>query len=280
MKAEFLIIGAQKAGTTWLLYNLQNHPELCLPSKELHFFSSDENFTKGVEWYHDQLVSCKEGGRIIGEKTPEYLDVISDKNSKTSKLTHERIFQYNSDIKLILIMRNPVDRALSAIQHMYRSRRVSPSVSIDQLVLGDSVWRAESFGVFNGGKYYSNILKYLDVFPKEQLLCLFYEDDVKLNYTNGLKKVCNFLDINGDVEFPKMNERKNYHSNAKLTLLLNYYFPLLKPLNKKLNMILPPYSPNVSSEVKQYLQDMYRKEVEGLVSLGYTPPQSWHLIRK
>jgi hypothetical protein len=122
---DFLIIGAQKGGSTWLYNNLQGHPNVYTPKEEIHFFSSDANHAKGTPWYHGHFPSSK-GNRIYGEKTPEYLTVIPTKNKKTSTETHNRILEYNRHMKLLVVLREPVARLRSAITHMYRTTGSHP----------------------------------------------------------------------------------------------------------------------------------------------------------
>lgn len=109
---NFLIIGAQKAGTTALFEYLSLHPNL-EPSKvkEIHFFSSNVNYNKGLDYYHsffNQTVNNKKKF----EASPSYL---------ASPDAPERIYKYNKNLKLIILLRNPIDRAFSA-WNMYRNR--------------------------------------------------------------------------------------------------------------------------------------------------------------
>src|SRR5262249_40448697 len=69
---NFIIIGAQKSGTTWLARHLRNHPEVFLVRGEIHFFDKDFNFARGRDWYESQFAAATTH-RAIGEKTPEYL---------------------------------------------------------------------------------------------------------------------------------------------------------------------------------------------------------------
>src|SRR5258707_12548722 len=70
---NFLILGAQMAGTTWLAKTLAQHPDIFIPRiKEIHYFDNDENFVKGASWYGRQFLrSCDRPA--IGERTPNYL---------------------------------------------------------------------------------------------------------------------------------------------------------------------------------------------------------------
>ena len=70
---NFLLIGAQKAGTTWISAMLREHPQIFLPQrKELHFFNRRDNYERGLEWYRAQF-GQHQGEPAIGECTPNYL---------------------------------------------------------------------------------------------------------------------------------------------------------------------------------------------------------------
>lgn len=98
-----LIIGAKKAGTTALLFFLSKHPQVVRNEayEELFFFTS--YYEKGLEWYRNQM-PYSVYGQIVIEKTPQYF---------TGAEVPKRVFQMNPDIRLILTVRNPVERAIS-----------------------------------------------------------------------------------------------------------------------------------------------------------------------
>ena len=114
-KPNFFCIGAQKCGTTSLFNLLVEHEDIFLPSvKEDHFFDVDERFNKGLDWYLDQYFKDANNEKIVGSITPDYLFF-----NKCPK----RIFNLlGKDIKLIIILRNPVDRAYS--HYLMSKRRV------------------------------------------------------------------------------------------------------------------------------------------------------------
>lgn len=106
-KVDFLVVGAQKAGTTALDAYLRLHPEICMAKiKEVHFFDNDNYFAndkadyKAYHSFFDPLPSQ----RLLGETTPSYMYWLE---------APRRIWEYNPDIKLIIVLRNPIDRAYS-----------------------------------------------------------------------------------------------------------------------------------------------------------------------
>src|SRR5438105_15608557 len=118
-KLSFVIAGAQKSGTTALNYYLKRHPQIALPvKKELHFFDRDELFAGAPVSYEPlhRMFRPTRPGTIAGENTPIYL---------YWRPALERIREYNAAIKLIAILRNPIERAFSQ-WNMQRQRGSEP----------------------------------------------------------------------------------------------------------------------------------------------------------
>ena len=111
----FLVIGAQRAGTSLLHQILLGHPEVYVPRerKEVHYF--DRYFERGVAWYEGYFpaADAARSYRAIGEITPDYL---------ATEEAPARIHALLPACRLIAILRNPVDRAYSWYQHARRSR--------------------------------------------------------------------------------------------------------------------------------------------------------------
>ena len=110
---QVICIGAKKCGTGAFQNFLAHHPPLHKPPglDEVHFFDNDQEYAKGIEYYHD-LMPETSAGEITYEKTPKYM-VIPE--------VPERIFAMNNTIKLIAIVCNPVNRAFSDYTHVVKS---------------------------------------------------------------------------------------------------------------------------------------------------------------
>lgn len=108
VKVNFIICGTQKGGTSALDLYLRMHPEICMAAnKEVHFFDNEEYFisnnTIDYSLYH-KVFEPKVGSRLLGEATPIYMYWYG---------APKRIWEYNPEIKLIVILRNPIERAYS-----------------------------------------------------------------------------------------------------------------------------------------------------------------------
>jgi hypothetical protein len=201
---SFLIIGAQRAGTTTLFDYLLRHPDIRGPlhggevswtRKEIHFF--DERFQLGVDWYRSYfpLAASRRMARlrgrdlVVGEATPYYM---------FHPLVPERVAATIPDVKLIALLRDPVARAYSHYQMMLRSGRETLSfedalaAEADRLAVDggldavveagfgdDRPWRHHHHrhhAYFSRGLYAEQLERWLEYFPREQLLILHAED--------------------------------------------------------------------------------------------------------
>ena len=123
----FLIIGAQKSATRWLRLNLGLHPSVFTASRELEFFNNRERYQDlGTSWYRDQFEGWA-GEAIVGEATPGYMFW-----RHHPEVVAERIQETLPDVRLIATLRNPIDRAQSAMVHHIEGGTLPPdSVLID-----------------------------------------------------------------------------------------------------------------------------------------------------
>lgn len=272
---NFLIIGAQKSGTTWLAKMLRQHPDVYMPPGEIHFFDKAHNFGKGLAWYASHFAGAN-GQKAIGEKTPDYLWANGQGVEGHLPEVHRNIHRTLPDARLIAVLRNPVDRAVSAVKHIIGSGRISPRHAIDDLLTGPKRSLVDGHGVIDYGFYHRQLAAYLEYFDRRQLLVLIYEEDVVGNPEAGLKRVCQFLEIDDSFEFQGVRERVNAHKHAKLSLLLSYHLPILRPVSKRLARRLPKYDPRPSPHVLEQLNQMYADENARLMALlGRDPRAGW-----
>ncbi|EDW91581.1 uncharacterized protein LOC6531033 [Drosophila yakuba] len=134
---QALIIGVRKCGTRALLEMLYLHPRIQKAGGEVHFFDRDENYLKGLEWYRKKMPHSFRG-QITIEKSPSYF---------VSPEVPERVRAMNASIKLLLIVREPVTRAISD----YTQLRSHAATAILPLADKDPPTPRESSGGGAGG---------------------------------------------------------------------------------------------------------------------------------
>ena len=190
---DFLVIGAQRAGTTWLHRVLRQHPSLWLPPvKELHYFDRleikrtivdpKERRRVGLkqllsldpwlvsywlrarsdEWYARLFRGAKAKGLVAGEITPAYATL--------DESVLRRIKRLNDNIKLIFVMRDPVERAWSAVNNAAKKGAADAS-SVEK-----SIKRARESGAAARSAYADTIKRLEAVFPAYQVHYCFFED--------------------------------------------------------------------------------------------------------
>lgn len=180
---NFLVIGAMKGGTTSLFQYLAGHPQVHPPfRKEIKFF--DLHYGQGLDWYraHFPLKTKMTKGAITGEATPYYI---------FHPLAAGRIAKDLPGAKLIAILRNPVDRAYSHYNHMVRVGRENLSFEEaldkederlfdeEQKIAADpaySTFKHLHYSYKARGRYAEQIAKWLELFPREQVLFLSSEE--------------------------------------------------------------------------------------------------------
>ena len=187
-----LCVGAQKAGTTTLHDILNQHPDIYLPaSKEAHFFDTDENYEKGLDWWVDTFFSAHNDEKVLGAMTPEYLAYEEVPERIASTL--------GRDIKIIIILRNPVSRAYShylmSKRRGYEDESFEKAIALESERIQKGDFERSHFSYISRGKYYEQVKRYMDIFPKENILILRFEEDFLKNREETITKVLDFLDL-------------------------------------------------------------------------------------
>lgn len=172
-KINFLVVGAQKSGTTMLYEALRRHPDIFLPlAKEITFFSNAHNFAKGrayLEQYYDE--SAILSGHLIGAFDIQALYFPG---------AAERIFRYNPEMKIIAILRNPIERALSAFEFAKLLGREAKDLTFEEVISRNARYtqfdELELFTYLEHGLYYAQLLRFYNYFPSEQIKICFMDD--------------------------------------------------------------------------------------------------------
>jgi hypothetical protein len=167
----FLIIGAQKSATRWLRANLGAHPSIYTADFEVAFFNEPRRVRRqGVEWYRTQFEGW-DGEPVVGEATPGYM--VPRHNPQ---LVARRIDRLLPDVRLIALLRNPVERAHSALVHHARRKRVSRKARLTDLV-GRGDPEIDRLELIEAGRYAESLRPYRSRF-RDRLLVMLHDDVV------------------------------------------------------------------------------------------------------
>lgn len=272
---NFLIIGAQKCGTSWLASNLKQHPDVFMADREIHYFDKDYNFREGIAWY-ERHFPAENNKKAIGEKTPDYLWANGHGVEGHLPGVHRNIYSALPQAKLVVSLRNPVERAISAVNHIIRSGRISPLHNIDDLLMGDKQYLVEGHGVIDYGRYHRQIEAYYEYFDPSQMLILIFEEDIIQYPASGLRKVCEFLRIDSSSEFHNKDKKINTSRDSRIGLTLSNYLPFMRPFIRRVDRRFSSATKVRPSEaVIDKLYRIYEEESEKLFDLLGHRPVSW-----
>jgi len=286
---DFVGIGAEKAGTTWIADCLREHPEVHIPkTKEIFFFNDYDphflsiknyRYKRGIKWYARQFNG--NGDKKKGEISPTYL---------YGKVTPERIKKNFPNIKIIVVLRDPVSRAFSQYIHDKRLG-VIKDITFDETVRMYSNY-------LDKGYYFRHLSNYFKVFPRKQVLVLFH-DDLLEKPKKSLRIIYKFLGLKDLTFVPKsLKRKKNIAGRAKYPFL-NYLMMQLDYMlrEKRMNLVLKAIDstglrrlaiyvrdknstslnkyPSMKIGTRQYLLEAYKKENEKLEKLLKKDLKSW-----
>lgn len=216
---NFFILGAEKAGTTTLHTQLGKHPDVCVSEpKEPHFF--DLRYEEGLDGYAEMAFAHHDGEPVVGEATPTYLNL---------PYVADRIAEDVPDAKLVIVLRDPVERAYSA-WWMFRVRQlehldfedaiqrnleeIEEGISF-QPPKGEETWRAYveairdgqslAFRTYTqGGWYAQQIQAYRDRFPDHNIQ-IHLAEDLNDDHQDVLEDVWSF--IGAPSPYPELDPR-------------------------------------------------------------------------
>jgi hypothetical protein len=190
VKPDYIGIGAQKCASSWLHRILDEHPEVFAGvDKEINFFSY--YFDRGYEWYENHFHEC--AGLVAGEFSPSYFCDIS---------VPQRMHAYAPDTQIILVLREPVQRALSNHRHEVRvGHLLGPDFSFEAGLANNPMYLEQ-------GRYATHLKNWLRYFSREQILVVLKED-IDVSPLEIAQQVYEFLGIDSSYMPKGMAERVN-----------------------------------------------------------------------
>lgn len=234
---DFLIIGATKCGTTSLFTYLDRHPQILSPhKKEINFFN--HHFEMGVPWYLAHFPAIADLPEFItGEASPFYI---------YDERVINRIKQLFPNIKLIAMLRNPVERTISeyyhAANHGIENRSLEKIIELEKkrLSINSRSEAMQNFGYLLNSIYVEKIAKWINNFPQENILIIksesFFEDTGLI-----MERVCQFL----GVSYQSLDRHIRYNVGT--------YPPVARETKQKLQEFFIPYN----QELEEYLDRQF-----------------------
>ena len=257
MLPNFLCIGAPKSGTTSLYDLLKQHKDVFLPSfKEPHFFDSDESWNKGVEWYQSSYYA-KANNQCIGDFTPTYLSNISAPRRIKKVLGNQ--------VKFVVILRNPIDRAYSHYLHTLRDQHenLSFAEALEEEAQRLRNFREENnhialirFAYLEQGMYSEQLERYFKFFDREQFYITTFDDFVS-KQEQVVKEICVFLGLQ-EQEGMQYLLQSNKSSKARSVALKNV---IKKPslIKKVAKWLVPSFS--YRQKIRNLIQALNNKSI-------------------
>jgi Sulfotransferase domain len=275
MFPNFIIAGAEKSGTSSLAFYLSEHFDVFIPPiKELHFFEDLNNYSKGYDWYEKQFCGWK-GEKAVGECTPFYM---------YDETCARKIKNQFPDMKIIFILRNPVDRAYSNYWHQVRGGKeylsFEDALKKERKRTIKSRFHSFTYSYLEKGFYSVQIKRFLSLFDRTQLHVVKFED-LKKHPQKLLNSIYHFLEVDVLDSQETISRIKNKSALprsrrvqfiARKAFKTSVFFRAVAKVNLKCGYTdYPPMGKNTrQSLVNYYLQDI--KKLENMVQTDFS---SW-----
>ena len=216
-----MCIGAAKSGTTSLYDILKQHPDIFTTRfKEPHFFDIPENYSMGSDWYHDMYFK-NANHKIISDFTPSYF---------FEKQAPSRIYNdLGENVKFVVLLRNPVDRAYSHFLHSSRDGHETLDFTtalsqedrrLDQYIKDNNYLFYLRHSYYNQGLYGDMIERYLQYFSLDNFFFIHFEDEFVNNREQVIYNLLDFLELSNKISL-EINFKSNPASRTRFNFINN-----------------------------------------------------------
>lgn len=248
----FFLAGYQKTATTWLHHCFLEHPDIFVPPRDsTNFF--DINFHRGQAWFESHFDAATNQSQR-GDTTPTYMRFASTRN---------RMAQLYPHAKILVTLRNPIDRAFSHYWHEKKKRSVRYRF---EDCLGNNV---DIFEHWIASGFYSMHLKHLyTLYPSHQVQVLFYDDLVE-SPDQFLRSALRFLDVAEDF-IPSVHRTKVNRAWFRPT-----WGEMIDNVRNGRPIRQSEYDRGIDPEFRRTLGIIYQDEIESLESLVKRDLAAW-----
>lgn len=291
---NFLVVGASKSGTTSLYHYLKQHPDIFLSDKqkEGRYFSQmegnyngpgdsnvDLTITRSFDDYKT-LFSGYNGEKAVGDISPEYLYFYEKAIPQIKK-------DLNDEVKIVIILRSPVERAFSGYLHFKRDRRETLSfeegLEMEQERKANNwIW---AWQYKNSGLFFKQVKAYSDNFKNVKIIVF---DDFKENPDKVLKELCQFLEVDSDFAFdtsykynvsgnPKSQALYKLETSRGLVKFIKRFIPnkLVQKIKRRYTGEKQMVKPEMSNDTKNKLIDFFKADILKLQKLTGNDLSKW-----
>jgi len=228
-------IGPQKSGTTWVYRCLREHPEIaCPPDDSIHYF--DMFYSKGRQWYASFFSEARPGQKLF-DPTPSYI---------RSPWAPRRIAEENPDAKIVICLRDPIERAFSHYWHEKKKRRYN--FDFAEVLANYDLFSS----LLEPGFYAEHIERYLCHFRREQILCQLF-DDLGRDPDAFLAQLLRFLEIDDRLK-PTMLRSKVNVAGHRSGFISSHLLPKAKALFRMSGLKSIGEHPYMMSGKSEYLR--------------------------
>ena len=294
---DFIIIGAAKSGTTSLYYYLLQHPQIYLPENKEPFFFSFEG--KDLSSYHyegsmraasNAITNLSQYQRLFSSAPPAVKKGEASTIYLYEKSTAERIHHHTPGVRLIAILRNPVERAYSHFQN-FRRDGLEPLKDFAQAVKHEPTRTQENwfptYYYIDTGFYARQLTNYLKFFNKSQIKLFLYED---LQQIDGLlSETCSFIgvdptfhfntsarfNISGKIRFPWLYKSLKNARALKNLLRKNLSPRIWGAFKNTYDKVIMAGNEPIGLEIKNQLIEVYREDILNLQDLTGRDLSTW-----
>jgi hypothetical protein len=273
---NLIIIGAQKCGTSGLHYHLGLHPEVSMSRpKELNFFISERNWSRGEEWYRRHF---DPDAKVRGEASPNY----------TAFPQHvgvpERMAKVVPDAKLIYVLRDPLERIAAHWVHNYAKRR-------EKGTLAETLSHPNT-SYLQRSQYAMQLQQFLNHFPRESIMILDQEDFRK-DRADTLRRVFEFA--GADPEFTHPGFTRERHATSRKTRATKLAVRMEQASKTRWGKVVPPKvwfalderlplkkaieRPDVRASLSNEAMRALRDDAERMRELAGRPFRDWSIWR-
>ena len=300
-KVDFIGVGAAKCGSSWIAKCLAEHPQIFIPENDEYPNEEKNPLRKELLWFKDNILlfKCRDFEKLFSlpsrydkEGILPYLKFFMPAKENQVKGEISTVYMYDSsvaskikkefpNIKILVYLRNPIERTYSHYYFNKYTTRVDSSKSFEQAIKNyPAVY-------INTSLYYKCLKLYFDLFPRENILVLIYED-IKKDSLKFIQNIYRFLGIDDSFVPPSLNRKINPTIRHKYRYLTKTIHPLLIalhkikasflidnfkkiPLGKKIVKLIKDKEtikkPLMDPETRKYLQQVFTDDIKNLEKL-------------